>query len=726
MWASQAERTHNTPTTPSDVGHLLPPIGRREPRRESSSNPLPVPPHVGPSLPLPAPVDRNILDLYDPGLDPSPIGKEERGPVQPARISRIVPRRESLSRGEDSRGGTRPGKGFADDTVVTVLNGYRVEHLDDFTGEGGVGWASATASDEEENCIDIFVEGFSRGIEHATLLPSEVYCRTLQNRSRGPPNPSSISSGEEGPQQPLDAREGYVGLTILLARTGEWFDTAADVGGDVQGSHKKHRVESDNNILAPEATATRMIFTREDGTPGPSRNSFRVQFEPGPLGIELEEHAGQRGIVQVRRVLQAGQAELDGRLSPECLVVAVGEWVESDMSTLPLPTHSDDPPAGAASVNGADVYDSLDVSGLRSSAKSGGSNARRIHKPAMIHSLAELQEAVSSRQPDQLFTVWALDRRAPEAIAVLGSPGSEKMVEPPPGNGRNNAFDPMGTSFLRTTALDGCTKSSAVPEGAPGWESASAFARGQDSLEYSLSTTDPGVIAHDNRLAMARSSPQAGGARQSGGDLSLSALGSPKGIERSAASSPSEEKNTLGWTSRRGEQSNGNILEKGGAGGTGGWEFETGGGIFDEDDQGLAARKHPSGSKAAGAAAAVSPVRDTEKEESPALPMGLNASAVDEFAVFIWFCNNHESSVMNVRAISEGSRQAYELQKETTTILQKCLCACHESVATSGCAGSHRFTLGNVNRYIVGSLKVREVYNTPGVHFKLREYVQVH
>lgn len=666
-WASQAKRTHNTPTTPSDVGHLLPPIGRRKPRRESSSSPLPVPPHVEPSLPLPAPVDRNILDLYDPGLDPSPIGKEERGSVQPARISRIVPRRESLSRGEDSRGGTRPGEEFPDDTVVTVLNGYRTEHLDDCRGEGGAGWASAAASDEEENCIDIFVEGFSRGIEHTTLLPSEVYCRALQSRSRGPPNPSSFSPGAEAPQF-MDAREGYVGLTVLLARTGEWFDTAAD-GGDVQGPHKKPRVEPDNNIIAAEVTATRMIFTREDGTPGPSRNSFRVQFEPGPLGIELEEHPGQRGIVQVRRVLQAGQAELDGRLSPECLVVAVGEWVESDVSAVHPPTHSDDPPAGAASTNDAGVYDSLDVSGLRSSAKSGGSSSpRRIHKPALIRSLAELQAAVSSRQPDQLFTVWALDRLAPEAIAVLGSPDSEKRVGPSPGNDRHETFDPLGTSFLRTTALDDWTKS-AVPDGAPRWESASAFARGQDSLEYSLSTTDPEVIAYNNSQDIASSSLQAGGAQQSGADLSLSALGSPKGIESSGASSTLEDKNSLGWTSRRGEHSNGHSLEKGGAGGTGGWEFETGGGMFDEDDQGLAARKHPSGSKATAAAAAVSPVGDTEKEP-PALPLGLNASAVDEFAVFIWFCNNHESSVMNVRTISEGSRQAFGLgdYNETTEV----------------------------------------------------------
>lgn len=616
------------------------------------------------------------MDLYDPGLDPSPIGKEERGAVQPARISRIVPRQESLSGGQDSRGVTRPGKDFADDTVLTVLNGYRTQHLNDCRSAGGAYWASAAAaSDEEENCIDIFVEGFSRAIDHATLLPSEIYCRALQNGSRGPPNPSSASSGET--LHSLGAREGSLGLTVLLARTGEWFDSA---DGDVQGPQKKHRIEPDtkndagqgNNNLASEASDTRMIFQREDGKPGPSRNAFRVQFEPGPLGIELEEHPGQRGIVQVRRVLQAGQAELDGRLSAECLVVAVGDWSESDISALPPPTRFDDSStAGAAAVNGADVSGNLDISDLRSSANGGGSGAR-IHEPAVIRSLAELQEAVSSRQPDRLFTLWALHRRAPEAIAVLGSPDSNRAraeslhardqnaagegVAPSPGNAGQRTFDPLGTSTSRTNNLHEWTKSAALG-GAPGWESASAFARGKDSLEYSLSTSEPGVIPHDHNQAMAGGNLRTGGA-QSEADLSSSAFGSPKGIARGGASSTSEEKRSLDWTSRNGERS-GHGLEKEGTGGTGGWEFETGGGIFDEDDQGLAARKHPSSNKAT-AAAAVSPAEETDKEPPP-LPLGLHASAVDEFAVYIWFCNNHESSVMNVRIMCEGRRQAYGL-----------------------------------------------------------------
>lgn len=571
--------------------------------------------------------------------------------MQPVRISRIVPSRESLPGGLDSGGGTQSKKDFTDDTVMAVLNGFRTQHLDDSGSAGGVDWASAPASDKEENCIDIFVEGFSRGIIHANLPPLEIYCRALQIGSRAPQNPSSVSSAEETPHS-LCAREGYRGLTILLTRTGEWFDAFTD-GGDVQGPQKKHRIQpdtdndagQDSNILASKANATRMIFTREGGKPGPSRNAFRVQFEPGPLGIELEEHPGQWGIVQVRRVLQAGQAELDGRLSPECLVVAVGDWGEPDLSASSPTTRFDDSSTGA----GADG--SLEVSDLKSNAKSGGgSSVRGTHKPAMIRSLAELEKVVSTRQPDQLLTLWALDRRAPEAIAVLGSPGSVEGVGPSPGNDGHKTSDHLGTSILRTT-LANCSKS-AAPDGAPGWESASAFARSKDSLEYSLSTTHPEMITHDHSQAMARGSLRIG-EQQSVAELSASAFGSPKGIARGRASSPSEENHSLGWTRRHDRGSIGHRPEKEGTGSTGGWEFETGGGVFDEGDQRLAARKQPASNTATAAAVAVSSVDDKDKEP-PAFPLGLNASAVDEFAVFIWFCNNHESSVMNVRRTSEG------------------------------------------------------------------------
>ena len=87
--------------------------------------------------------------------------------------------------------------------------------------------------------------------------------------------------------------------------------------------------------------------------------------------------------------------------------------------------------------------------------------------------------------------------------------------------------------------------------------------------------------------------------------------------------------------------------ERGGGGGTGeggGWEFETGGGIFDEDDQGLASRKQPRRD------GHVPESTDEPDEEKTLLPLGLQASIADDVAVCLWFCNNHESATMKVGA----------------------------------------------------------------------------
>lgn len=652
-WPSQAKRTHNTPTTPSEVGHLLPPIGARKPRQDSSGNPLPIPPAIEPSLPRAAPVDRNVSDLYDPAIDPSPIGKEERGATQPVRISRVVPRPELISAGKDSRGVPQPEKPPVSATLVTVLNGYRTQRSRD-DGE------SSSGSDDE-NCIDIFVEGFSRGIDHTTLLPAELFCRTLQNGSKGPSNTSSSFPGEA--PHFLNAREGSLGLTVFLAHSGEWFDV---VEGVVEGSRKTHPVKpsrseasQDHGKLAADANITRMMFQRNDGQPGPSRNAFRVQFEPGPLGIELEEHPGNRGVVQVRQVLQAGQAELDGRLSVGCFVVAVGDWDEPSSGAQPPLTPY-----------GADACGSFDIFDLRSNQSGGGSSAK-THKPAIIRTLVEFEEAVSSRQPDRLFDVWALDRHSPEAIAALGSPDSNRVRTLPrewsseslyarsqkgsgvgsysSGNGRR-PFDPLCTSSVRRpNTIDDPTKPTAL-EGAPGWETGSAFAYGKDSLEYSSSSNERGRVPYERSRLREEDSWRIRG-EESEGDLSAPAFGSPKGHAGSEARSASGEKHCIDWTRRNGEHSSRRRSRAEEIGASRGWEFETGGGIFDEDDQGIAARKHPATNQVA--VRATSPDADEAENKPPPFPLGLQTSAVDEFAVFIWFYNNHDSATMNVRSRSK-------------------------------------------------------------------------
>ncbi|CAM9275422.1 unnamed protein product [Ectocarpus sp. 6 AP-2014] len=673
----ETKRTHHTPTTPSDVGHLLPPIGGRKPRRDESGSSLPpISPYVEPSLPCPAPVDRNRSGLYDPALDPSPIGKEERGKVQPVRISRIVPRQDSGLGALELQGAARSAEGPPIPTAVTVLNGYRTQHMTDRTSAPAGDYASAAdvLSEDEERCIDVFVEGFSRGIDHETLLPSEMFCRALQHGSQGPPKPSSLIS--EDSRHYLDVREGYLGLTVFLARTSEWSGT---IDGGVQGEKQDEPIEPgigdesdrDDGKLATETEITHMIFQREDGTPAPSRNAFRVQFEPGPLGVELEEYPGARGIVRVRRVLQAGQAELDGRLSAGCLIVAVGGWDEASVNSALRPNTASGAGAGHVALDGVDIYGNLDVPALRSSAMDGGSGAK-AHDSAIIRSLADFEEAVSCREPDRLFVLWALDRHAPEAVAALGPPQANGVCTVPrgwspaslysrrrnEGGGKARVAFPPGSERQRPFGASKSPKSQGyeetVPEGAPGWETATSLARGRDSLGYSLSSDRPKLASSPRNQA---SHAAGGGQLQAGGgqpeaDLATSAFGSPKevtGSERLAAGI-----DRLGWPSREGEGGAPRFGE-GGARSAQGWEFETGGGIFDDDDQGLASRKHPTRSQATLAPAAA-PADETE-EKPPTFPLGLESSAVDDLAVFIWFCNNHESAVMKVSWIDYDGRR---------------------------------------------------------------------
>lgn len=670
---TQTKRTHHTPTTPSDVGHLLPPIGGRKPRRDDSGSSLPpVPPYVEPSLPRPAPVDRNRSGLYDPALDPSPIGKEERGKVQPVRISRIVPRQDSGLGAQELQGEARSAEGSPIPTVVTVLNGYRTQHMRDRMSAPGGESASAAEvfSEDGESCIDVFVEGFSRGIDHETLLPSEMFCRALQNGRQGPPKLSSLIS--EDSRHLLDVREGYLGLTVFLARTSEWSGT---VDGDIQGEKQDERIEpgvgdesdrDDENLAAETAIITRMIFQREDGTPAPSRNAFRVQFEPGPLGVELEEYPGERGIVRVRRVFQAGQAELDGRLSTGCLIVAVGGWEESSANNTLRPNTASGAGDGDVALDGVDIYGNLDVPALRSSAMDGGSGDR-ANKSVIIRSLADFEEAVSCREPDRLFVLWALDRHAPEAVAALGPPQAHGVSTVPRGwspaslysrrrNEGRGAFLP-GSEVQRPFEASKSPKSEryeeTVPEGAPGWETVTNLARGRDS-GYSLPSEGPKLTS----FARNQASHAAGGGRlqavggQPEADLAMSAFGSPKEVTGSERLTAGIDR--LGWPSEEGEDGahTAHRFGEGGARSARGWEFETGGGIFDDDDQGLAARKHPARSQATLAPAAA-PADETE-EKPPTFPLGLESSAVDDLAVFIWFCNNHESAVMKVERPQEG------------------------------------------------------------------------
>lgn len=677
---------------------------------------------------------------------------EERGATQPVRITRIVPSsnpsgyRNQISREESERDGNL--------TInVTIINRYRGEvrnpgdkpgHEITGTREGMLLWENGKQREDrfddendtnrQENeqqvagvsAVDVFVQGFSNDIQHATLLPSETFRRSLHQRRsmRSPPPHSDLGLFSNVDPEKLvyadceeEGRDGDPGLTILLASTGDWFGCSEEIApqherkiennhhGDCQsnGTHSEAtpRVGSTNGPELQDTEhpvtihstanfslrdkATRIIFQGEsrDGEPVLARNAFRVQFEPGPLGMELEEDPLQRGIVQVRRILQASQAEQDGRLSPGFLLVAVGDWDQHPTDSWPSSQER------FGTVPGSIVNRNRYTDTSASSDRPG---------PAPIRSLTDFEKAALHRDSDHLFVVWALDRLAPEAIAALGEPPTMAL------NGTPRSFEigphlvsrewsapsshnyAIGKGGAKTDSREKChiySNDTAGSErmiiGGRGRRDMSSLEKeGRDEVSVfeqkstALSTlTVPDVVGSGNHLA--RTVPEEEARRweisryiqgvhidhhfkhsfsraDEGPTTMSSALaqgvmqnthgksGSPRSTDyflgkRSSDNMPlSQQKSRRGSSIQRREK--------------GAWEFETGGGMFDENDQGLAARRRPhqgdEGSSCNG-------TREEIEGKRSVLPLGLQASAVDEIAVFIWFCNNHESSVLQVK-----------------------------------------------------------------------------
>ncbi|CAM9593631.1 unnamed protein product [Laminaria digitata] len=698
----EADRTHVAPGTPLDVRHLLPPIGSRNTRRVLSER-SPIAPHAEPSFPQPAPVDRNLSDLYDPALDPSPIGMEDRGIVQQIRSTRIVPRRESGAAKQGfSRGGgvTRQGGGAdcggGSATVVTVLNGYscgettrELPTFGDGSGGGGV-----DADSDEPCCVDIFVQGFSTGgIEHAALAPSAVFRGALHRRPMSLAVPEHSANVPEESTEIMELRGDYLGLTVFLARADDWsdYDNAHDYSNNGGGTHRQGVGMAHFDGVTPEQSEkpmqqqqqsesiTRIIFEREDGTPGPSPNAFRVQFEPGPLGMELEEDPDQRGVVRIRRLLQAGQAEHDGRFSVGCLIVAVGDWAGHDNSI------SDDivldepggPRGGRSGRNGWSVRSERSE---RSTSSPLGNNKRLTTTvttrtcPVIIRSLRQLEEVVSNRKDGQLFVVWALDRLAPEAIAALGIPrptttcarkpfhrwpsnllysrhkefyrteaaGFDSDIQGAHGdehsphvmeNGRGSLYS-ANTRFSRSSG-DGTQGRKGG--GAPRWWQSNRAFGGKDRSKFSMSGDEERVSpVHD------RARGGTGGTGESR-DHQEGTESEDEMVAIAVADGYPPNNSALGTSPSPGG---------GGGGGGGGWEFETGGGIFDENDQGLAGRKQPRRNDDA-----LESADDEPEQKRPLLPLGLQASTADDVPACLWFCNNHESATMKVSWIDYGGKR---------------------------------------------------------------------
>lgn len=579
--------------------------------------------------PCPAPIDRYISDRYDPALDPSPIGAEERGVVKPIRITRILPRSERESREVQ---GTKILGVYTSSVKasVTILNGYN-----NIVG-ASIGYDSA-GNTQDGTGVDVYLQASSRFVEHATLLPSQCIRRTLQT-----PKSSTVVTG----YCTLETNEVSSGLTVFLGCADDWSNC-----DNIHNPHAWSGLGSNTTQNIPEVVlrfnealleasaeeVTRYIFQAEDGRPGPSRNAFRLQFEPGPLGMELEEDPGGRGIVQIRCIRQAGQAEKDGRLSVGSLIVAVGDWGHCDF--------------GPFEPNATKAENRFDEG----------------ERPVIVRSLADLEEFILSREPDQLFFLWAIDRDAPEVLSALGVPNSH-----PENDSRSHFSGFKGPPFTANAAIVGigaantCSASTASDHGSRGvppytipgiTDQLAGLPMQEGALEWDSSSSTPdrakwgkqvlkdahlGICEEDNIRAV-----------RSDANLPLVCESS----ERVGAVSPTTEGVGHPPKSEDSKGTNNNLRLHGQEPGSaqGKWEFATEGGKFNEDDEGLAARREPSRDH-----------RERTSVERGFVPLGLQASSTDELTVYVWFSNNHASATMQVQyqLLDLNTSSSYNFAKE--------------------------------------------------------------
>lgn len=585
----------------------------------ASRDPPPIPPHVDPALPRPAPLDGYLSNLYNPALDPSPIGKEERGVVMPVRISRVTPgcARESAK----SQVAACAAKEDCGGSIVSVLNGYR-----DISPQA-IDRMDTTA--QIERCIDVFVQGFSKCIEQVTLLPREMFRRVMLNGSNGRPD---AESSVVTPKSSAKFDEASRGLTVVLAGASEWpkynisKNSSADNLSVTPVSSRGNSAPAfgrHDRLELPWEQATRTLFRSEERMAPPPHNAFRLQFEPGPIGVELEEESGGRGLVQVRRVLQAGQAEQDGRLRAGSLIVAAGDWDD------------DQTPDGGSGVKCAAFH-------TRGIAEQPNTRPRY---PALIRSLAELEEALLHRVPDRLFVLWGLDRLAPEVVNCLGCPrpdggptlnrawSSQPLLRQHPtpdiNDGARSAGNEPPALVAANTAEERYIVQNHVEVSCAGMQSNASSAVAQKLATYGWDA---------ERVNNSTMTSRSAGLHTSVADFTEH--NSPGGSEAfSRTWKESSQADSMNAIEEGGTMAQRESLVRGRKKA---WQFETGSGVFNEDDQGLAARKQPLQRKATDA-------EDVSRNGEPLFPLGLNTSLADEFTVIIWFCNSHESSTMEVR-----------------------------------------------------------------------------
>lgn len=163
---------------------------------------------------------------------------------------------------------------------VTILNGYN-------NSVGASIGRDSAGNTQHGTGADAYLQASSRIVEHATLLPSQWIHRSLQNGT--PRSQTSKTSTVVTGYCTLETNEVSSGLTVFLGCADDWSNC-----GTTQTVHAWSGLGSKTTQNIPEVVpcfdetlleasgdeVTQYIFQAEDGRPGPSRNAFRLQFEP--------------------------------------------------------------------------------------------------------------------------------------------------------------------------------------------------------------------------------------------------------------------------------------------------------------------------------------------------------------------------------------------------------------------------------------------------------------
>lgn len=601
---------------------------------------------------------------YDPVLDPSPIGVEERGATRQVRISRIAPRRYRRAQASGHRSSSRTTEWRAGKIDITILNGHRRAGNTQDKPEVTLGHSGSEYDHPDEQVVDVYVHGSSTRLEHAALLPYEVYCRTLRRRAQRLPSLTGLKIIARNRAQD-DRPRASLGITILLCGAGDWVSCESSEPC-TDDEHLSSETASTSTFLDPgkdlpypvEAAAkadgvTRLLFSDQNGRSSLAEDAFRVQFGPGPLGMELEENPSKRGVVQIRRVLEGGQAQQDGRLAVGSLILAVNDWTH--------PITFKDAEGTSEEYTGERIPDG------------------HPHEPCAVRSLTAVEEALAHRDPDGVFVVWALNRSAPAAVAALGPPKLERPPLPPGARSSTSLF----TGFDVTKDAVRRDKQKSRVDGST-WAPGSSFTKagtraslgndercvGRNAREAAFRCTHGNELRFDAALGRSIGPESDEGSRlsyfggryaqgespppsspTSGTSLPCDSLYSPATTPTTShppEGSPPELFSRLSPEELRIPASPGysckvtegcTMVEKK-------WEFETAGGLLNNHDDELLARRRPACERnMIGSAGSQS---EEEVEETPLLPFGLQASKSDDFPVYISFCNSHASGLMRV------------------------------------------------------------------------------